>query len=591
MPVARVPLRRSLVLRLLATSLAIAVSAIAATAWLTFRSTDRAIRREQGQALSASTRTYDELLGYAATHPDWSGAGPLVTRLGRDLRQRVTLTGADGTPLADSAPGAPLAVAPTATVDPLHVDGSLTGRDGTGIDPRAAGPYRLPAVEADRLRALAGQVRDCLTGLDLTARVVVAPSGRPRVQVDNADPKGGAVLCTRTELILPTPTEEPLLTALATATSACLGVPGVVQTIEPTTFTALVEGEKKPARTAVDSCLLQSRRDQLEPYVAPAARLYLTSLDTGGPGPAVNLSRSNLVRIFGVTGLVLAAAIVVTVLVGSRLVRPLRALAEAAYHPDARPHRVPVSTRDEIGRLAIAFNALADRREQLEGQRQAMVSDVAHELRSPLTNIRSWLEGAQDGLVPLEPELLDLLLAEAVLLQHIIDDLRDLAAADAGSLRLHPEPAYVNDVLAQAVDAHREAAKTAEVRLEHAPRGDPQVVVDPQRLRQLLGNLLTNAIRHTPPAGTVTLRSAADHERLEITVADTGEGIAPDDLPRVFDRFWRADSSRSRETGGSGLGLSIVRRLVEAHGGTVTVASRPGAGTTFTVRLPIHPAE
>jgi two-component system sensor histidine kinase BaeS len=132
-----------------------------------------------------------------------------------------------------------------------------------------------------------------------------------------------------------------------------------------------------------------------------------------------------------------------------------------------------------------------------------------------------------------------------------------------------------------------EIANHARVHLRREPAGDPQVVVDPDRLRQIVGNLVSNAVRHTPSDGTVTINSRVGGGTLEISVADTGHGIAPDELPRVFDRFWRADASRTRATGGSGLGLSIVRQLTEAHGGTVTAASEPGAGSTFTIRLPI----
>jgi two-component system sensor histidine kinase BaeS len=171
-------------------------------------------------------------------------------------------------------------------------------------------------------------------------------------------------------------------------------------------------------------------------------------------------------------------------------------------------------------------------------------------------------------------------------LQHVIDDLRDLAAADAGSLRVHPEPIYVNDALEQVAEAHRGAADAAGVRLITESAADPEVAVDPVRLRQLVGNLVSNAVRHTPRGGVVTVRSRVDGGQLVVDVVDTGTGIAPADLPKVFDRFWRADGSRSRATGGSGLGLAIARKLAEAHGGDIAVANRPGSGAVFTVRLP-----
>jgi two-component system sensor histidine kinase BaeS len=279
-------------------------------------------------------------------------------------------------------------------------------------------------------------------------------------------------------------------------------------------------------------------------------------------------------------------AVLVAVLVGRRLVRPLQALTEAARRPVDDQTRVPVTTNDEVGYLATALNDLAERREHAERQRKAMVSDVAHELRTPLTNIRSWLEAAQDGPAATDPQLLNLLLEEAVLLQHIIDDLRDLAAADAGNLRLHPEPAPLGDLLAQVAEAHRSAAAAVGVWLRTEVLGDPTAVVDPVRLRQMVGNLVSNGVRHTPAGGSVTVSVESNPDALSIAVRDTGIGIAPDDLSRIFDRFWRADASRARATGGSGLGLSIARKLAQAHGGDITVTSRLGAGSVFTIRLP-----
>ncbi len=255
-----------------------------------------------------------------------------------------------------------------------------------------------------------------------------------------------------------------------------------------------------------------------------------------------------------------------------------------------------------------------------------MVSDVAHELRTPLSNIRGWLEAAQDGLADPDPAFVSSLLEEAVQLQHIIDDLQDLAAADAGVLRLHPEPVRVGELLGQVAAAHQARADTAEVtlRVETADGRVPEVAADPVRLRQAVGNLVSNAVRHTPPGGTVTLRaygggaagggawsrsedgSGSDSPTghgseggsgsrggsgfppgdVVIEVADTGTGIPAEDLPYVFDRFWRAEKSRSRRTGGSGLGLAIVRKLAEAHGGTAGAASTEGEGSVFSIRLP-----
>ncbi len=367
-----------------------------------------------------------------------------------------------------------------------------------------------------------------------------------------------------------------------------------------------------------------ARSEQLGSYVASPALLFIGD-EGGATVPGFDLSPANTAKIAGAAALVLALTVGASVLAGARLVRPLHALTGAAQRmrDGEESASVPVSGDDEIARLAAAFNDMSAHRARLEEQRRAMVSDVAHELRTPLSNIRGWLEAAQDGLADPDPAFVSSLLEEAVQLQHIIDDLQDLAAADAGVLRLHPEPVRVGELLGQVAAAHQARADTAEVtlRVETADGRVPEVAADPVRLRQAVGNLVSNAVRHTPPGGTVTLRaygggggagsrsedgdgsdsptghgseggsgsrggSAFPPGDVVIEVADTGTGIPADDLPYVFDRFWRAEKSRSRRTGGSGLGLAIVRKLAEAHGGTAGAASTEGEGSVFSIRLP-----
>ena len=589
----KVPLRRSLVVRLLTTSVLVAVGAIGTTAWLVVQSTTRAIQQEQSQSLTDDTSVYDALTGYAATHPTWDGVAATVNDLGRRTGRRITLLTADRGLIAESAPGLALQAArPSAVVDALNLDPGLARIDITdGIDPRAVGPYRLTPEERAELRAIADKQVSCLRDiLSRAAEVVETPSGRFTIRLLSADLKDESVECLPPgEVWEPMQSEVEPLRELHDLTVACLGpAPAHEEVTITPTFAVHVYGKAMDAAREARAlaCVGAGRRTQLKPFVAPPALLFVTDPATGQTAPAINLSPENTLRIAGVTGLVLLLTVAITILVGTRLVRPLRALTEAARQPIDRQGSVPVTTRDEIGYLATALNDLSERRAQLERQRKAMVSDVAHELRTPLTNIRSWLEAAQDGVTPADPQLLELLLEEAVLLQHVIDDLRDLSAADAGNLRVHPEPIYVNDALAQVVEAHRGRAEGAGVSLTTEPTADPEVVVDPVRLRQLIGNLVSNAVRHTPRGGAVTVRSRVDDGWLVVDVADTGVGIAPADLPRVFDRFWRTDASRSRATGGSGLGLPIARKLAEAHGGDVGVVSHPGRGAVFTVRLP-----
>jgi two-component system, OmpR family, sensor histidine kinase BaeS len=172
------------------------------------------------------------------------------------------------------------------------------------------------------------------------------------------------------------------------------------------------------------------------------------------------------------------------------------------------------------------------------------------------------------------------------LLQHIVDDLQQLALADAGRLRLHPEPVDAADLVEQIVTVYSAAAAADGLALTTEVGETLPLDADPVRLRQAVGNLIANAVRYTPAGGRVMLRAYADGGDVLIEVSDTGPGIAPEHLPHVFDRFWRAEKSRSRQTGGSGLGLAIVRQLAEAHGGSAAVRSDPGRGATFTLRLP-----
>ncbi|MFD9002496.1 sensor histidine kinase [Streptomyces sp. NPDC059582] len=600
-----IPLRKRLLVRLLIASALIAVCSVAATAWLAAETTTRALREEQGQDLATDVDILAELSGYAATHPDWKGVGKTVRTLSARTGRRIALTGVDRAPLADSAPGGTsLPPRPAATVDPLRTDTfSRPGAQLSGTDPRVVGPYLLPAKERERLDVLAELRQRCFARAGLPTTVRRTPSGRPVLTDADGTADSGYVpdACADGKLNTSTPTETKALEALSALAAPCLRREGLGQAF-PTLMTAPgksgVESRPflgtyaKPGQGEVtrkaQACFDTARNAQLDPYVAPTAELFLGGGDSSAT--RFDMSPANKAKIVGAAGLVLAVTVAVTAVVATRLVRPLRALTTAAQQPPERYVRVPVTTRDETGILALAFNELAERRERLEAQRKALVSDIAHELRTPLTNIRGWLEVTRDGLVAPEPALLASLHEEALVLQRVIDDLQDLAAADAGTLRLHREPLGAADLLHQVAAAHRVAADAADVRLRTATEGGPWLDADPVRMRQVLGNLVSNALRHTPAGGTVTLTSRRDGDDIVLQVSDTGSGIAPEDLPHVFERFWRAEKSRSRRTGGSGLGLAIVRHLVAAHGGTAEAASEPGAGATFTLRMPTGPA-
>ncbi|MFI1223392.1 MULTISPECIES: sensor histidine kinase [unclassified Streptomyces] len=638
---ARLPLRRSLLGRLLAVSALVAACSVAATAWIAVQTTSGAIKQEQGQNLTADARIYDTLLDYAARNPTWDGVDATVRELARESGRRVALTTQSRQPLADSATATTAPALPpqaSAVVDPLSVDTVLAARgaDGQGtaadrIDPRAVGPFRLSAADSTALRRTADDKVECLNRAGIASDVVVGASGRPRVQVVGNDPERAlSTRCDLAALDTPTRSEQKALDALTELADACLKrqgregvrlnndlswgdpdsvsvpvpVPGDAGPLaprpEPTPRDARPQ-EAAPSvapteRTgegdrAIASCVGTARSEQLSSYVASPTLLFIG--DEGGATlPGFDLSAANTAKIAGAAALVLALTVGASVFAGARLVRPLHALTGAAQRmrDGEQPASVPVSTDDEIGRLATAFNDMSAHRARLEEQRKAMVSDVAHELRTPLSNIRGWLEAAQDGLADPDPAFVSSLLEEAVQLQHIIDDLQDLAAADAGVLRLHPASVEARDLLSQVAAAHQARAESAGVTLAVAATAPgPALRADPVRLRQAVGNLVSNAVRHTPEGGRVTLRASACEQgegSVVIEVTDTGSGIPAEDLPHVFDRFWRAEKSRSRRTGGSGLGLAIVRKLVEAHGGTVDATSTEGEGSTFVLRLP-----
>lgn len=652
----RLPLRKSLFARLLAVSALVATCSVAATAWLAVQTTSGAILREQGQNLTADARIYHTLLGYAAAHPTWDGVGETVRDLAEQSGRRIALTTEQRAPLADSAAREKAAALPaqaSAIVDPLSVDTALAaenaGPSGTPadrVDPRAVGPFRLPAAERTELRQIADRGVACLSDFGIASDVVRTESGRPVIQVVGNDPdRLQGTRCTTDALDTPTATEKRALKALNQLTDACLKrqdrggvhlkldlswgqsaepVPTAVPTTAPSevprtapriapeaapsappTETPSVMPGAGPSPAvgtgeddrAIASCVGTARREQLSSYVASPALLFIS--DTGGTTvPGFDLSPANTAKIAGAAALVLALAVGASVLVGARLVRPLRALTGAAQRmrdgEDTAPVRVTAD--NEIGRLAATFNDMSAHRARLEAQRKAMVSDVAHELRTPLSNIRGWLEAAQDGVADPDPAFIASLHEEAVQLQHIIDDLQDLAQADAGALRLRVEPVRIEELLGQVAAAHQARAETAGVALtvpSPSPSPSPQrpvpgLTADPVRLRQAIGNLVSNAVRHTPAGGSVTLRAYGSErgDAVLVDVTDTGTGIPAEDLVHVFDRFWRGEKSRSRRTGGSGLGLAIVRKLAEAHGGSVTAASVPGEGSVFTLRLP-----
>ena len=265
-----------------------------------------------------------------------------------------------------------------------------------------------------------------------------------------------------------------------------------------------------------------------------------------------------------------------------RTTRSLRHLRDATQRLDLRELslRVPVSGDDEIAELGQAFNRMVDRLEAEERSRRQLLADVAHELRHPLAVLQGRLELMQDGIVPVTPEAMVPLQDGVIRLTRLVGDLRDLSLAEVGGLSLHLSPQAIGPLLADLLDNLEPVAAAKEIALTAEIAPDlPLLPADADRIRQVFVNLLSNALQFTPAGGKVQVRTWREPGEVRVQVADTGPGIAPEDLPHIFDRFFRGDRSRSRATGGSGLGLAIVRSLVELHHGRISVESPPALGS------------
>jgi two-component system sensor histidine kinase BaeS len=284
-----------------------------------------------------------------------------------------------------------------------------------------------------------------------------------------------------------------------------------------------------------------------------------------------------------------AVALVLGILLARTLTRPIRELTVATRTLASGDlgGQVAVRTQDEMGELASSFNQMSADLAQASQLRRQMTADIAHELRTPLSLILGYTESLSDGKLPATQETFDIMHDEAQHLSRLIGDLRTLSLADAGELTLNRRPVDLRALLERVATAHTPETQRQGISVQiHAPPDLPEVETDPGRLAQVLENLMSNALRYTPEGGQISLSAAAEGDTVFLRVQDNGTGIGPEDLPHVFDRFYRAEKSRQRHEGESGLGLAIAKSLVEAQGGSLSVRSELGEGTTFTVALP-----
>ena len=312
--------------------------------------------------------------------------------------------------------------------------------------------------------------------------------------------------------------------------------------------------------------------------------------ETAAPISETNLPSINRFLVW--SGLLAGGvAIGLTLFLSRRILAPVESLSRAARALSRGDfsRRVDVRSKDEVGELARTFNTMAEELRRTEDIRRSLVADVAHELRTPISNLLGYLEAVRDGLVKPDQSTLNSMHEEVLLLTRLIEDLQELAVAESGQMTLNRQPCDLADLVRKAVAAVAPRAEAKGVSMTTSALERAEVEVDPERVGQVLRNLLVNTSNYTLQDDQVVVSMARVVDGVEVSVEDTGQGILEDELPYVFERFYRVDKSRSRATGGVGLGLTIARRLVEAHGGRLTAKSTPGEGSTFSFFLPDRP--
>jgi signal transduction histidine kinase len=286
-------------------------------------------------------------------------------------------------------------------------------------------------------------------------------------------------------------------------------------------------------------------------------------------------------------------ALVIARLVARGMTQPLRDMVQAARRMETGDYGARVRTRsiDEVGQLAHAFNRMSEELEQLERLRRDLVANVSHELKTPISALRAHLENLLDGVERPDPETLQVMLGQSDRLGRLVDQLLELSRLESGDLPLQREELSLGPLVSEVMSEIEVARADRRVALERRLSEDlPAVLGDRERIHQVLFNLLDNAVRFTPEGGRVTVSAERHDGAVDVHVTDTGSGIAPEHLPRLFERFYRVDPARSQKEGGTGIGLAIARSVVEAHGGRIWADSSPGRGSVFTFELPVAPA-
>jgi two-component system sensor histidine kinase BaeS len=542
----------------------LACAAIAVTALVAVRSTVTQLSNSEDSRQDDIDLIANQLTNYGILHGTWVGVPSLTLTLEQETSQRIKLTTQDGEVIVDT--------------DNLH---GMTARETSGRSPVAIVPR--PTLELKDLNIKnayettlhsIGTYRSNERMAACLTQAGVPVSSTPG-QNGIADIVYAPAIAAQTNCVRETSTPQETVDDDAAVTHCVAD-----EKLQVAKGISDVAGSA--ATADIDACLSTAFQQRTAPSDAVTLLLYV-----GFRGAPVSHIKSS--RILYAAIPIVLLAIVFAGLLSRHVLRPVDAVIHASRRLEAghRNARVPERGHDEMALLARSFNRMADSVQASEAQQRQMVADIAHELRTPLANIRGYLEALKDGVLAPAPDIFESLHEEALLQQRIIDDLQDLALADRDRLIDHRIRTDLGEVARTVRAAHAARADACSVTLSVEAEDDLYVDADPDRLRQAFGNLVTNALRATGPGGRVAITATgADRSHVVVTVADTGHGITPEHLPHIFDRFWRADPSRARGTGGSGLGLPITNAIVRGHGGSVTVDSVVGSGTTFTVTLP-----
>lgn len=566
----------------------VAATAIGATAWLTLNLTSR----EVTDALEAQSRHRAEIVAeiqrYGLRHGNWPGVNVLVNDLSKRTGLHIRVQTEEDEVLVDSDIEAKRASGPVQAIaygiDPLPARPAVPAGNPAGVPlaviaktnpiPRDLfGPTPTDRFYGSAAALVLRQAAQYRTGLILMRCLHDSKGEEPTLSRDQAPWVTPAQLATSPTCLRGATTkvlnDKPWFQGYWNSLIRCTGSGSGVK-------------NRATGSRNTGACLDLAFHDTVSTSSATPLELYL-----GGRG-TVSVNEFGRPAVAGAVGLLLLA-LAGTFLIARQVSRPVRRLTGAsillaAGHLDAR---VRDEGRSELSHLSRSFNTMARAVQDSEERQRRLIADVAHEMRTPLSNLRGYLEGLSDGVIEPSRELFASLHEETMLQGRILDDMQVLALAEAGDLRYSRVPSDLAELVSSSVTAHRAVAAEAGIALTLDAPAPVWVEADPDRLRQVLGNLLTNAIRYTDAGGRVHVHVREEDRTAVLRVQDSGVGIAASDLPHVFERFWRADRTRQRATGGTGLGLTIVHRIVTDHDGRIEVKSLPHLGTTFVVQLPL----